>query len=867
MQIVSSRNEAKNMNHQFDSPRERSRSLIICRQPAALSWGKLTKSLAQSVNQRGRPKQRGSGFICVSVVVLGLSAAAAVNAAPFFATGPMSTPREGHTATLLPNGKVLVAGGYSNTDDVSSAELYDPATGLWTTTGAMNTQRSYHTATLLPNGRVLVAGGDATAELYDPASGTWTVTGLLDDARTAHTATLLPNGKVLVTGGYGATGDLSSAELYDPASATWTATGPMTTPRSSHTATVLPNGQVLIAGGDWSASDNTAELYDPASGTFTATGELSAFHTEHTATLLPSGLVLVTGGERFDFFFGNISLRAAELYDPVTGTWTDTAPILKGRTGHTATLLSNGLVLVTGGLNRRGGYPSVILADGELYDPAAGTWSSAGNMSTNRLYHTATLLATGQVLITGGYDGYVSDTDQNSADRYDPNSGAWVVTGSLLNARLDQTATLLTNGQVLVAGGWNGFGPITVSVGYLSSSELYDPTSRTWEATGNLNSQRRHHTATLLPNGLVLAVGGTDGIGFPPDTELYDPSVGSWTYTGPLVESRALHSATLLTNGQVLVAGGIGGTSPYTNVTLSTCELYDRDAAAWSGTSSMHTSRQSHSATLLADGRVLVAGGRSSTNMLPSAEVYDPLGRNWTVTGSMDVARLNHTATLLINGKVLIVGGQAGTNAIAVAELYDPATQTWTVTGSMAIGRFSHTATLLANGKVLVAGGSNLPGTLNSLSSAELYDPASGRWTPAAPFTNARRGHTAVLLANGQVLAAGGDNLDSFPQYFASAELFVYGTGPVPVPQPTRLTNPKVLADGSFQFSFTNAPGAVFNVLATTNLVLPLGNWTVLNGVTEILPGQFQFTDHQATNYARRFYRLRSHNPALRLVH
>ena len=162
-----------------------------------------------------------------------------------------------HTATLLPNGKVLVAGGYDgNSVALASAELYDPASGTWTATGSLATARDGHTATLLPNGKVLVAGGldssqvaFASAELYDPASGTWTATGSLATARYIHTATLLPNGKVLVAGGLTAAALLASAELYDPASGTWTATGSLATARYSHTATLLPNGKVLVAGG------------------------------------------------------------------------------------------------------------------------------------------------------------------------------------------------------------------------------------------------------------------------------------------------------------------------------------------------------------------------------------------------------------------------------------------------------------------------------------------------------------------------------------------------------------------------------------------------------------------------------------------
>ena len=162
----------------------------------------------------------------LGVLGLGLNLAfiPTAGAAGFANANPMGTARHAHTATLLPNGKVLVAGGQGSSGFVSSAELYDPATGTWTVTGALGNARMGHTATLLANGKVLVAGGGgggylASAELYDPAAGTWTATGALSTARDYHTATLLPNGKVLVAGGYNSTSPyyLSSVELYDPA--------------------------------------------------------------------------------------------------------------------------------------------------------------------------------------------------------------------------------------------------------------------------------------------------------------------------------------------------------------------------------------------------------------------------------------------------------------------------------------------------------------------------------------------------------------------------------------------------------------------------------------------------------------------------
>jgi WD40 repeat protein len=321
------------------------------------------------------------------------------NLIPWATTGSMTVPRYAHTATLLPNGKVLVAGGSANDSYSASAELYDPATGTWAATGSMATARYVHTATLLSNGKVLVAGGYggnaplASAELYDPATGIWSTTGSMATGRQSQTATLLSNGKVLVTGGNDNGGlRLASVELYDPATGTWSTTAGMAAGRSLHTATLLSNSKVLVTGGEGSQGFlASAELYDPATGTWSTTGSMATGRQSQTATLLSNSKVLVTGGN------GGIPLASAELYDPATGTWSTTASMADARVYHTATLLPNGYVLVAAGLNSHG-----YLASAELFDPATGLWWTTGSMATARYYHTATLLSNGQVLVAGG---------------------------------------------------------------------------------------------------------------------------------------------------------------------------------------------------------------------------------------------------------------------------------------------------------------------------------------------------------------------------------------------------------------------------------------------------------------------------------
>ena len=326
----------------------------------------------------------------------------------FLNTGSMNAARQGATATLLPNGKVLVAGGWDGVTEtyLSSAELYNPTTGTWTlTTNPMNDAREYATATLLPNGEVLVAGGYnshgplSSAELYNPAMGTWTLTtNPMNDARELATATLLPNGEVLVAAGNGSGNVyLSSAELYNPATQVWTLTTyTLNTARDLAAATLLPNGEVLVAGGrNGSGALSSAELYNPTTETWTLTSHsMNGIHEQPTATLLPNGNVLVAGGSNG----GGGALSSTELYNPTTEVWTLTSsPLNTARYDDTATLLPDGEVLVAGGLT-----PSGITRSAELYNPATETWTLTGSLNTARALATATLLPNGDVLITGG---------------------------------------------------------------------------------------------------------------------------------------------------------------------------------------------------------------------------------------------------------------------------------------------------------------------------------------------------------------------------------------------------------------------------------------------------------------------------------
>ena len=356
----------------------------------------------------------------------------------------LATIRGTASAVTLKDGKVLVAGGGVGAIPVAAAELFDPGTGQWRATGALNEARRGHTAVLLNDGRVLVAGGRnadgdpaPTVEVYDPAAGSWATTAPMSKGRIGHTMSLLADGRVLVAGGStpqgsGAAGGGqtirpdASAEIYDPASGAWRTTNSMSTDRFEATASPLADGKVLIVGGQGPGEGGrltalaTAELYDPAADTFVNTSDLAEGRTNHAAVLLADrSTVLVVGGVGGPN--SDVSLGSAELYDARSGSWSRAAPLAESRTGATATLMADGRVVVAGGESSTRGQRR-SLRKGEVFDPQAREWRSAGEMACPRSEQAAILLSDGTVLVVAGDAAFPGQAPiaQGCVDRYRP---------------------------------------------------------------------------------------------------------------------------------------------------------------------------------------------------------------------------------------------------------------------------------------------------------------------------------------------------------------------------------------------------------------------------------------------------------------
>jgi len=346
-----------------------------------------------------------------------------------------------------------------------------PAVGQWSSVPDLVSIRGTTTAVVLKDGKALAIGGgvgqipSAAAEIFDSAAGVWKPTGSMNQARRGHQAVLLPDGRVLVAGGIAEGNLLASAEIYDPGSAKWTTTGPMTTPRLGNTLTVLANGNVLATGGTSADTasgagggqtirpDSTAEVFNVAAGKWTTTaGTMSTPRFEHTATLLDDGRVLIAGGQGPPVSGATAALASTEVYDVAVDSFRKSNDLRDARFNHTAVKLPDRSVLLVGGAGGPNG--DISLSTAEVFNPSDSSWTSAGTLSASRTGHTATVFSDGRVLVTGGESVTRGNRRSlSSAEIFSLDKREWRSAGTMNCPRSEASAALLEDGSVLVLAG------------------------------------------------------------------------------------------------------------------------------------------------------------------------------------------------------------------------------------------------------------------------------------------------------------------------------------------------------------------------------------------------------------------------------
>jgi hypothetical protein len=780
---------------------------------------------------------------------------------------PMLSVRVNHTATLLDNGKVLVCGGQTaaaGAAATASCDLFDPATSLFAATGAMQAARSAHTATLLRDGRVFMTGGYSptitppylvTTEVFNPATGVFLAANPLIASRAFHSATMLGNGKILIAGGLngmefnGNSGILSTTEIYDPLGDNSVPSAPMTARRQSHSASLQSDGTVLLMGGLGNLATSYVKPYDSLLASISSvTGSFAPSNTLSTMNViggelnidLQIPLSVKAGGiiQNGDIYFscptvvlpeGQVYFKPGNTSDNSTGLRVDLA----------GTLVEDGNIIRTAIPVNMGGQYFIpdILVTAEDFNLAAGSGLhlAAGQTPLN---------ATNTPRDVGPMTTLVGTTQfKNMSSRFigaKISSGIYTITSGQFTQPSSYTLTILlayakipidlpivANGQggaqtdlFTISIGtitgfveWDGVGsqsivshslPITGAVSRLlsvggslkfvtnkldldnatfesdtatvvirsmmfSDVEKYTPNANTWAYTGANIGRRYNHTATLTSDGDIRIHGGRacDPAGInlnctsqPPvgETSII-PLLSAWTQlpaaSNMVNGKRGNHTATLLPDGQILLAGGSNGPS-----LLDTAEVFNTGTRLFTNVGRMRLARDLHTATLLPNGRVLVAGGFSttatSTGATNAAEIYYPDAQVWLPTQIMTSTRSNHTATLLPDGNVLLIGGFAYGTYLSSAEIFYSTSATWRAIASMPAPRALHSATLLKDGRVLVVGGLNAsPGVLGS---ALLFNPATNIWTPVNDMANnaVSYSHSATLLQDGRVLVSGG---------------------------------------------------------------------------------------------------------------
>jgi len=657
----------------------------------------------------------------------------------------MNVARAKVEATPLPDGRILITGGYKTSPNLShaSAEIFDPVAQKFTLTGAMNERRQCHNAVALPDGTVLVVGGNnetgaslTSAEVYDPATGLFTQVDSMAAERTCAMSTLLPNGTVLVAGGYDTAGTfLDTAEIYDPRTQTFGPLLQMHHARSCHAQVLMRNGLVLMTTG--CAATEHAELFDWKDNSFTVIDDLSTQRKYPFFALLNDGRVLIAGGNA-----AGKEVKSAEIYTPSysggKGTFALTAgKLTTGRWRGACGILPNGKVLLAGGAKTNLGGTTRYLDTAEIFDPAINRFTDTYKMSSARGNWPRFLMTkSGYGVVFGGIraNGEASATCDKWKISYPKTKAFDSVSAMMSDYRAKLEATHLPDGKILITGGYK----TTRDLSHYSA-EIFDPVYRTLTTTGSMIDRRQCHNAVALPDGTILVVGGNNETGVSlTSAEIYNPVTGQFTLVGSMAAERTCAMSTLLPNGKVLVVGGYDTAGTF----LDTAEIYDPLTLTFGPLLQMNHARSCHAQVLLKNGLVLMTTGCAATE---HAELFDWRDNSFTVIDDLSTQRKYPFFAQLKDGRVLIAGGSAGGIEVDTAEIYTPSLSggngSFTlVANGMSSGPGRGACGVLPGGKVLLLGGAKsvIGGGTEYLDTAEIFNPANDTFTGDYKMSSAR---------------------------------------------------------------------------------------------------------------------------------
>jgi len=653
------------------------------------------------------------------------------------AFSPTNAPgklRQGHTATVLGNGQVLLAGG-----GTSTAEIFDPVTARFRPTGSMAASRAGHAAVVLRDGRVLiVGGGGATSELYDPTTGTFKAGPSLTTVTGAVSVLGLADGKVLVVDEAAAP---KSARLFDPATDTLATVTQKT--GAGGPLVALGTGEILVVG-----AEGQSELYRPATGDFAALASPASLAKGMRGLSLVDGNALVHGVTGVAVVGTTVTVTVE--------TWSYTA------TTKAFTRQADPLPADVSGAVLPSGNALIASKNAQLWAPSTATWSASIALPYDFTGGTTTVLPSGAVLLAGGIGGgaaVLTGTGQ-------PSSGAFTASGDLAFGRVGGRATRLLDGRVLFAG---GLPPSGVSADGSANAELFDPVAGTTSTAKPLTTARVDAAQVLLASGKVLIAGGKGKS----TAELFDPTTLSSTATASLSAVRENATATLLPDGRALVIGGSG---------LSTAETFDEKTGTFTAvTSKTSAPRTGHGAVLLPSGQVMVVDGLES-------ELFDPASSTFSAGPGLSVARDGRTATVLADGGVLVAPKLSG----FPYDRFLPAKSVFELTEVSGSAFRRPTLAGLPFGRVLVAGGIDAAGEATS-ANGFLFEPAAaagrGAFGPTAVAPFPRNGGTLVPLARGGALFALGDECGDICLGVPSRGTAVFDPSAVPLAQRPTITS------------------------------------------------------------------------------